>query len=135
MPAGKQTILYVDDDQDDLMIITDAFRLHDEDIVIITALNGEEALCTLSDMKNKDSNPSLIILDINMPLLNGKELLKQLKQSSDFVTIPIVLLSTSNNPDDQVFAKQHSTEFYSKPSTYPEMQLLIKQLASKCSLA
>ena len=88
----KHTILYAEDDADDLYMVNQAFQQFDSSIRLIHALNGFEALKYLGDLKEADMTPCLIILDVNMPGMDGKETLIRIKQSDDYKTSRLFFL-------------------------------------------
>jgi CheY-like chemotaxis protein len=68
------TILYVDDDIDDLLLISEAFQKYTDHLTVIHASNGVEGLKCLNKFLQQGKLPCLVILDINMPVMNGKEM-------------------------------------------------------------
>lgn len=92
-------IMIVDDDEDDREIFCEAVTEIDDKITCVDADNGENALQYLRDEKN--AIPDFIFLDLNMPRLNGKECLVQIKKLSHLSKIPVVIYSTSNHPSDK----------------------------------
>ncbi len=92
-------ILLVDDDQVDVMTIKRAFRDLGISNPVTHVSNGEEALQFLRS--DKRFWPGLIFLDINMPVMNGVEFLREIKQDDRLSSIPIVILTTSNNEKDK----------------------------------
>ena len=88
-------IYLVDDDEDDRMLIRQALESVSEEIEIVEFTNGKELLAVLED--NLSVEPSLILIDMNMPIMNGAEALSALKNRSDLRHIPVVLLSTSES--------------------------------------
>lgn len=91
-------ILLADDDPDDRAIIKDAMDFLEAGNVLCFAENGEEALSILHHDYSPAHRPCLIILDLNMPRLNGTETLRQLKGDDRFKGIPVIIFSTSINP-------------------------------------
>jgi len=95
-------ILLIDDDIEDYLIIKEA--LHDLIIsdIIGYAENGEIALDLLDKQYEQEIElPHVIILDLNMPLMDGVTTLHYLKKDNRFAHIPVVIYSTSINPGDQ----------------------------------
>jgi CheY-like chemotaxis protein len=88
-----RSILLVEDDDIDVMSVRRALR----DLKVTNRLyhveNGEEALIYLKNPDNE--KPAIILLDINMPRMNGLEFLKKIKQDPDHRQIPIIILTTS----------------------------------------
>lgn len=87
-----KTVFLADDDEDDREIFLDAIHDVDGSIECRFAPNGEVALQTLdNDILQK---PELIFLDLNMPKINGKQLLRELKQVKGLQDIPVIMYST-----------------------------------------
>lgn len=95
---NKNTIYLVDDDDDDRMFTREALESDIEGINIKEFTNG---LKLLESLQNIDQNgePSLIVLDINMPFINGLDVLSQIRSEQSLRHIPVVLFSTSSNPE------------------------------------
>jgi CheY-like chemotaxis protein len=89
-------LLYVDDDIDDRCIFSEALEHIDPSCFFIGASTGEAAIRILSK-----TIPDYIFLDINMPELNGKEVLHKIRSSHDFENIPVIMFSTSINDRDR----------------------------------
>jgi CheY-like chemotaxis protein len=86
-------VFIVDDDLDDITLFCDAVREIDPESRCLLAKNGREALNLLETLQEL---PDIIFLDINMPIMNGKEFLLIGKQHSRLKDIPIVMYSTTN---------------------------------------
>lgn len=91
------TILYIDDDPDDMEIFHEALREVDPTCVFYEAGNGIEGFKKLDELTPL---PDFIFVDINMPEMNGKEFLKEIKETPGLKTIPIVIYSTTANAED-----------------------------------
>ena len=116
-----RTILLADDDAEDRAILKEAI----EDISTETALqvagNGEELLHLLELEYSRGNIAVLIILDLNMPRLNGTETLSRLKSNHLYKDIPVVIYSTSVNPLEKekcMLLGAHS--YITKPISYKE---------------
>ena len=128
------TILYVDDDMDDLLLISEAFEKYTDHLKVIHAASGKEGLAILDKMHQKGSLPCLVIIDINMPLMNGKEMLKKLRQQTRYEDLPVIMFSTSHATNDTEFAKKHHAEFFSKPDSYSRLKSLVDEFVTRCRL-
>ena len=107
----KAAILLVEDDKIDAKNVLRAFKENNISNPIYLTTNGEEALKYLrNDGEYGDPRdaprPSLILLDINMPIMNGIEFLKVVKQDPSLRTIPVVMLTTSQEESDRVESYQ-----------------------------
>jgi len=129
----KNIVLYADDDTDDLELVQDAFYRFTKNVEVITARNGSQALGCLSELREEDSFPCLIILDINMPVLNGKEVLIKLREIEGFDSIPVVLFTTSSLPVDEQFAKKYNAGFVTKPLDVSQMKVITESFIDHCS--
>jgi CheY-like chemotaxis protein len=120
-------LIMTDDDEDDRYMVGKLFGQHYPDCVLRFAENGQELIKLVEDPGTTPT--ALILLDLNMPVMNGFEALKYLKESPDFQHIPIVILSTSREQQDI----DHSyalgaNAFLSKPATYADLTYLVDQL-------
>jgi CheY-like chemotaxis protein len=93
-------ILLVDDDEVDRMTVQRAFRKHRVRNELLMAKHGEEALAMLRAAA--DRLPGMILLDLNMPVMGGLELLRILKADDDLRAIPVVVLTSSAMESDKV---------------------------------
>ncbi len=97
---GNHPILLAEDDHVDALTVTRALRdLHVTNKLYITR-NGEEALAFLKDESN--DRPGIILLDLNMPKMNGIEFLQVIKKDENFRRIPVVVLTTSREEQDKL---------------------------------
>ncbi|PSB05236.1 response regulator [Merismopedia glauca] len=124
-------ILLVEDDEVDIMNVKRAFKRGNIDHPLYIANNGFEALQMLLGTSSKISqiplNRRLILLDLNMPKMGGIEFLRQLRANSHLKSIPVVVLTTSNQDRDLVEAYELNVAGYLlKPvsfSKFVEMML------------
>jgi CheY-like chemotaxis protein len=86
-----KNVLLIDDDADDHEIFIEALKEIDRTVTCTSMFDGEKALLSL---KEKTSSPDLIILDTNLPKMNGLQILSALKTSPDFNHIPVIMYST-----------------------------------------
>ena len=100
----NNSIMIVDDDDDDREFFCEAIDKIDSSIHCVTIENGEKALLYLKD--EKKVMPDLIFLDLNMPKINGKECLIQIKNIDHLKQIPVIIYTTSNHPADREQTKK-----------------------------
>jgi CheY-like chemotaxis protein len=129
----KNIVFYADDDIDDLELVQDAFRVYTNNVEVITARDGSQALSWLKGLNEEHLVPCLIILDINMPILNGKDVLVRLREIPRFETVPAVLFTTSSSPLDQKFAKRYNAGFITKPLDVSQMEMITELFIDHCT--
>ncbi len=122
-------ILYADDDADDKAWITEACQTISVPFKLDFVENGKEVFRYLS-LLSGDQLPSLIVLDLNMPELDGKQTLQQLKITPGYEKIPVAIVSTSSNKIDRdVCQRLGASVFLVKPSSQSGWQDIIHHLA------
>ena len=97
---NSKPILLVEDDRVDAMTVKRALKDLNITNPLVHTLNGEEALNHLKAESN--SNPCIILLDLNMPKMNGIEFLKVIKADNELKKIPVVVITTSHEEQDIV---------------------------------
>lgn len=108
-------ILLVEDNEGDIVLAKEA--LQDAKIInrVSVARDGEEALVFLNRYVNSSlaaEQPDLVLLDINMPKVNGMEVLVRMKNDDWLKAIPVVMLTTSSSEKDIRFAYEHHANCY-----------------------
>jgi chemotaxis family two-component system response regulator Rcp1 len=109
-------ILLVDDNEGDILLTREA--LDDARIVnkISIAYDGQEAIRFLKKQPAGKDTPDLILLDINLPKMNGTEVLAFIKNDPDLKRIPVIMLTTSSAEKDILFAyDNHANCYITKP--------------------
>lgn len=127
-------IIFADDDADDLELITGFFKQYNQNINVLEFRDGKEVLKFLDDFAVNASPPLLIVLDINMPRLNGKETLSAVRKHPKYQFIPVVIYTTSNNTEDEEFCRNLGASWVSKSSTVEGVKQVAKVLAEFCEL-
>ncbi|WEK36501.1 MAG: response regulator [Candidatus Pseudobacter hemicellulosilyticus] len=115
------TILLIDDDIEDRVFLQEIFEGLGYQSSIEFADNGEHALLYLEKSINDQKIPHLIVLDLNMPRMNGTQVLRLLKKNNSLKDITVIIYSTSLNPierDECIALGAHS--YVIKPITYNE---------------
>jgi len=133
MTYNKLQILLVEDDQIDVMSIERAVKKNNVGILVVNAVNGLEALEKLR--QDAWEYPLLILLDINMPIMNGIEFLKQLRADCTLKKLPVVVLTTSDEPRDITRAYEFNVAGYVvKPLEGKALEKVIKQIIGYWSI-
>lgn len=115
----RPVILYAEDDFDDFDSVREALDQLAVDYEMHHAKNGVEAIELLQE--HPDRVPNLIVLDLNMPIMNGKEVLQWLKENEPFKKIPVMVFTTSSREDDVKLCQRHDCTFFRKPTLYRDL--------------
>lgn len=126
-------IIYADDDQDDLELIRECFDKYTRNVELMTFENGYTVYNYLNSLPATDPTPCLVILDINMPVMDGKEVALKLRRLKRFESVPILLFTTSSQPHDKIFARQFDIGFMTKPLHYHQMELISESFIEHCT--
>ncbi len=115
MSENRISILHVEDDQVDKMVIDRVIKRLNITNQLLHAPNGEEALDILRGTNGKtkpDPMPNVILLDINMPKMNGLEFLKELRADESLRSLSVFVLTTSNDDSDRQEAYSYNIAGY-----------------------
>lgn len=114
-------VFLIDDDQDDRELFCEAMEEVAPKIICYTAANGRKALNQLSN--NEIESPDIIFLDINMPIMSGWQCLSMLKEHEFYKNIPVIMYSTSSQPEDVEKAGQLGALcFFTKPDDFESLK-------------
>jgi CheY-like chemotaxis protein len=119
-------ILVVEDDLDDQFLIAEAFQSIANNCELVFAVHGRHAL----DLIQQDDNwPDLVLLDLNMPIMNGFEVLARLQEGRILPRVPVVILTTTAEPAaiDRSY-DLGANSYLVKPKTFSQLQALARQL-------
>lgn len=127
MPPAEKRLLIVDDDTDDIDFFQSVLQDMNGNITCFTTLNGEIALKLLRDQKTE--LPDYIFADMNMPRINGKQLLKEIKDIDSLRHIPVIIYSTTGAESDINETKRMgATAFLIKPTRRDELMKQLKTI-------
>lgn len=103
-----KSILLVEDDELDVISVQRSLKKIDMDIKLHTAYNGIEAMNFLNGESNEkmENLPDIILLDLNMPRMNGIEFLKELRKDPAYNSIKVFVMTTSNEENDRVVTEK-----------------------------
>lgn len=131
-PFKQHSILWADDDTDDLYIVKEVMENIDDKHRVIEATDGRQALDYLNSIDTPSKLPCLVVLDINMPVLNGKETLAVIRSEERFKSVTVAVFTTSSSEKDRLFCEQFGVEMFSKPHTYAGFEEMISRLLTLC---
>jgi DNA-binding response OmpR family regulator len=131
--SPKNIVVYADDDLDDLELVQDAFARFATNVEVICFSESSAAFSYLMARNPLDPGPCLVILDINMPVMSGKDILVRLRQTDVFASLPVVLFTTSSQPQDKAFAERYGAGFVTKPLDVKQMEIITDQFIGHCA--
>lgn len=124
--ANRGTILYVEDNQSNIELIQMILENYHLGIRLISVETGSLALS-----KAKEFSPDLILLDLNLPDIHGKEVLKDLKMDKDTQHIPVIVVSADSTPRQlQTLMSAGAQQYLTKPINVEELNRIIKEVIS-----
>ncbi len=125
----NKLVLYADDDADDRAWASEACQALQARFLLHFVENGRQVLDYLNG-RTPDTLPSLIILDLNMPQLDGRRTLQLLKEDPIYRPIPVAIVSTSSNRlDREVCERLGASLFLVKPNSHQRWRQVIEELA------
>ena len=124
----KKIILLADDDRDDAEMFCEALADINGNIICHCAENGSEALKILG---KQNEMPNVVFLDLNMPIMNGWECLKELKQDDRYKNIPVIMISTSSHKNDMdTAANLGAVCYFVKPTNFKDLKEILGSITS-----
>jgi CheY-like chemotaxis protein len=119
-------ILLIEDDPDDIDFLREAFKDNGVDVDLEILMRGD----LITKWLISDSSvPHLIVMDLNLPKLHGREVLCLIRENKKFIKVPIVVLTTSSLEEDKEYCfKKGADKFISKPSSPEGFDELVKSL-------
>lgn len=117
----RTRILLIEDNPADVFLIKEAMRAHGIDFDLQWLSDGEEALGHVNSLRASSRRPELILLDLNLPKVDGKELLSHIRRNQHLAETPVVILTSSDSPHDRSETASLGASCYiKKPPTLDE---------------
>jgi CheY-like chemotaxis protein len=134
MESRTPTVLYVDDDADDREFLSEAICELNPGAHVVLAENGMEALDYLTALSNKHKDlPCLVVLDINMPVLDGRQTFEKIKSNPDFTNLSIIVFTSSENPEDKAMFQKQGVEMITKPNNLSRFSKIASHMLTLCA--
>ena len=128
----RSGILLVDDDAEDQFIFCDAMEKVENSQPVHLVNNGVDALSYLSSLRHQQL-PCVILADLNMPKMNGSELLMQLKADGKFKNIPVIIYTTSvNEMEKHSCLRLGAHDYITKPLSYAQSIEVAEMVVKLC---
>lgn len=134
MPTKQTMVLVAEDDADDRLLIQKAFTKSWEAGKLMYVENGEELVKYLKRQapyinETEYPRPQIVILDLNMPKKDGRQALKEIKVDKELCKIPVIVFTTSSQPDDiEHMYKLGSNSYITKPSSFDGLLNIAKEI-------
>lgn len=132
--TDNSLILIAEDDPDDRLMLREAFNENNIYDRLSFVESGDKVLTFLRSalQEQTDQLPNLILLDLNMPKLDGRGVLKELKADPQMQNIPVVVLTTSNAEEDRKSVIElGAADFFTKPSSFTELVEITSSILQK----
>jgi CheY-like chemotaxis protein len=127
---NKPVLLYAEDDLDDFDALQDALAQVTDKYVLAHARNGAEVI---SWFESNNPKPCLIVLDLNMPVMDGKEALLWLKSKEEYRDIPTMVFTTSSREEDIKLCQNNKCTFFRKPTLYRDLLHIVQTMLHMCN--
>ncbi|SNT47858.1 Response regulator receiver domain-containing protein [Asanoa hainanensis] len=130
MTRDALQILIVEDDDGDAMMIREALEAVPGPVTLHRVADGEAALAFLHGNSDAtDDRPDIILLDLNMPRMDGRQTLVQLKSDPALQSIPVIILTTSDDIRDiSTMYEEHASAFVTKPLDFDALESVVQQI-------
>lgn len=125
-------ILWADEDEDNQALYRQVVQQVDPRALVLTAGDGGEVLACLNLVRKEKTFPCLIILNMNMPGLGGRETITLVRRESEFAAIPIVALSTLATLVERNFCDRFGVKLFTRPASTEDLKSLLQQLLTSC---
>lgn len=127
----KPTILVAEDDPDDQILLRDAFEERLADCKLCFVSNGVELMDRLKHRTSKADPvlPDLLLMDLNMPLKDGRQSLREIRANPGLRDLPTVVMTTSKSDEDRSYCLSHGADAYIvKPASYTDLLDIVDSL-------
>lgn len=121
--------MYVDDDAEDREFLSLMLSDAGPDVKVQLVENGLKALDYLNSVKDSGL-PSLIVLDLNMPFLNGHETFQRIRTDEALHDVPVIIFSSSERPIDKRSFNELGIEFFTKPDCVDQFEKIARHMVS-----
>lgn len=132
MMKTQALLLVAEDDPDDQYFFQEAIEVVcSGQVRTHFVFDGAQLMNFLQGMSPEANRPNLVVLDLNMKVKDGRRSLLDIKSDPAFMNIPVVVLTTSDNPEDMQYCLQHgAAAYFRKPSSIVELVSIIRTLCT-----
>lgn len=131
-PQYSHTILWADDDPDDLLLVKEILQEFNDDHKLVELSNGKEVLNYLHTIESVSDLPCLVVLDVNMPVIDGKTALEKIKANERYKNLSVAMFTTSYSEKDLVYFQSLGARVFKKPPSYDGLRRMVKEVTNYC---
>ena len=128
-----RVVFHIDDDADDRLLVSLAIQSIDPSMILREANNGKKAIEFLQQAKLFGDLPCLIILDLNMPVMDGYATYKEIKRDAALSVIPIVIFTTSFDRRDKQYWEKENVVLLTKPVRFDLFTECVSKILAHCA--
>jgi len=128
-----RVVFHIDDDADDRLLVSLAIQSIDPSMILREANNGKKAIEFLQQAKLFGDLPCLIILDLNMPVMDGYATYKEIKRDAALSVIPIVIFTTSFDRRDKQYWEKENVVLLTKPVRFDLFTESVSKILAHCA--
>jgi DNA-binding response OmpR family regulator len=126
-------LLLAEDNRPDALLVGEAIQMEKLPLLLYVAPDGQDAIDFIirAETDPDAPRPQLLLLDLNLPKVDGFEVLRRLRASEKFSAVPVIMISSSDSPGDRSKAAELGAGYFRKPPSYDEFLKLgavMKQL-------
>lgn len=132
--GGRPLILFVEDNRADVTLLNHFIEASDFEGRTEWAYDGEEALDYLFKRRRHEKalTPDLVVLDLNLPKLDGREVLKEMRSNPQTENLPVVILTSSMREEDRLVGQAHGVQgFLTKPSDIDGFEKVVTRILTE----
>lgn len=125
----KYNLLFIEENPMDIKLFKDSIYPIADEWIMTIALDGDMAFKKLEDMRTEGYRPDLIVTSLNLPRMNGKEILKKIKADIHWKDIPVIVFSTSSyQPDIDEVLQYDALKYIVKPFDIKDYRMAVEDI-------
>jgi CheY-like chemotaxis protein len=126
---NQALLLVAEDDPDDQYFFQEAMEvIHPQNVETHIVFDGAQLMNFLREKTPDVYQHRLVVLDLNMHVKDGRTTLREIRANPDFASLPVVVLSTSDNDEDVEYCKRYGADYFRKPSSIVELVKIVRLL-------